>query len=40
MRKVEGHVLRTMFMRNQDFKVDGGNSKLCTPGRVFDLMRE
>jgi hypothetical protein len=40
MRKVDRHVLMTIFMRNQDFEVDGGNSKLCAPRCAFHLMRE
>jgi hypothetical protein len=40
IRKVDRHVLMAIFMRNQDFEVDVGNSKLCAPRRVFHLMRE
>jgi hypothetical protein len=40
MKKVDRHVSMTIFMRNQDFEIDGGNSKLCAPRRVFHFMRE
>jgi hypothetical protein len=40
MIKVDRHDLMTIFMRNQDFEVDGENSKLCALRGIFHLMRE